>query len=112
MSQVRDKDIEKIVLKYSIFGRVSPMQKQLLVQALKEKGRTVAMTGDGVNDVLALKESDCGIAMANGSDATKSVSQLILLDSNFSSMPKVVAEGRRTINNIQRSASLFLVFRI
>ena len=109
MSQVKDKDIKKIVLKYSIFGRVSPMQKQLLVQALKEKRRTVAMTGDGVNDVLALKESDCGIAMANGSDATKSVSQLILLDSNFSSMPKVVAEGRRTINNIQRSASLFLV---
>lgn len=109
MSQVKDKDIKKIVLKYSIFGRVSPMQKQLLVQALKEKGRTVAMTGDGVNDVLALKESDCGIAMANGSDATKNVSQLVLLDSNFSSMPKVVAEGRRTINNIQRSASLFLV---
>lgn len=109
MSQVKDKDIKKIVLKYSIFGRVSPMQKQLLVQALKEKRRTVAMTGDGVNDVLALKESDCGIAMANGSDATKNVSQLVLLDSNFSSMPKVVAEGRRTINNIQRSASLFLV---
>jgi len=109
MSQVKDKDIKKIALKYSIFGRVSPIQKRLLVQALKEKGRTVAMTGDGVNDVLALKESDCGIAMANGSDATKSVSQLILLDSNFSSMPKVVAEGRRTINNIQRSASLFLV---
>lgn len=109
MSQVKDKDIKKIVLKYSIFGRVSPMQKQLLVQELKEKERTVAMTGDGVNDVLALKKSDCGIAMANGSDATKSVSQLILLDSNFSSMPKVVAEGRRTINNIQRSASLFLV---
>lgn len=109
MSQVKDKDIEKIALKYSIFGRVSPMQKQLLVKALKKARRTVAMTGDGVNDVLALKESDCGIAMANGSDATKSVSQLILLDSNFSSMPKVVAEGRRTINNIQRSASLFLV---
>lgn len=109
MSQVKDKDIRKIVLKYSIFGRVSPMQKQLLVKALKKVRRTVAMTGDGVNDVLALKESDCGIAMANGSDATKSVSQLILLDSNFSSMPKVVAEGRRTINNIQRSASLFLV---
>ena len=109
MSQVKDKDIKKIVLKYSIFGRVSPMQKQLLVQELKEKERTVAMTGDGVNDVLALKKSDCGIAMANGSDATKNVSQLVLLDSNFSSMPKVVAEGRRTINNIQRSASLFLV---
>ena len=76
---------------------------------MQKQGKTVAMTGDGVNDVLALKTADCSIAMANGSDATKSVSQLILLDSNFASMPKVVAEGRRTINNIQRSASLFLV---
>ena len=109
MSKVKDKEINKIALKYSIFGRVSPIQKQLLVKALKKARKTVAMTGDGVNDVLALKESDCGIAMANGSDASKSVSQLILLDSNFTSMPKVVAEGRRTINNIQRSASLFLV---
>ena len=104
-----DDEIENVALKYTIFGRVSPMQKKLLVTTLQNKGKTVAMTGDGVNDVLALRASDCSIAMANGSDATKSVSQLILLDSNFASMPKVVAEGRRTINNIERSASLFLV---
>lgn len=102
-------EIEKISLKYTIFGRVTPMQKEALIKALKNDGKTVAMTGDGVNDILALKASDCSIAMANGSDATKNVSQLILLDSNFASMPKVVAEGRRTINNIERSASLFLV---
>ena len=109
MSKVKDEEIDEIVLNYSIFGRVSPVLKQLLVKALKRKKRTVAMTGDGVNDVLALKESDCSIAMANGSDAAKNISQLVLLDSNFASMPKVVAEGRRTINNLQRSASLFLV---
>ena len=105
----QDKDIKEVATKYTIFGRVSPTQKKELVLALQEKGKTVAMTGDGVNDVLALKAADCSIAMANGSDATKNVSQLVLLDSNFASMPKVVAEGRRTINNIQRSASLFLV---
>ena len=110
MSTIEDEEeIKEISSEYAIFGRVSPTQKKELVLALQEKGNTVAMTGDGVNDVLALKASDCSIAMANGSDATKSVSQLILLDSNFASMPKVVAEGRRTINNIQRSASLFLV---
>lgn len=109
MSNIPENDIDKIALDYSIFGRVSPMQKKALVKALKKHGKTVAMTGDGVNDVLALKEADCSIALANGSDATKNVSQLLLLDSNFASMPKVVAEGRRTINNIQRSASLFLV---
>ncbi len=95
--------------KYTIFGRVLPAQKLLLVKALKSAGHTVAMTGDGVNDVLALKEADCSIAMASGSDAAKNVSSLILLDSNFASMPKVVAEGRRSINNLERSASLFLV---
>lgn len=104
-----EEEIKKVALKYTIFGRVSPNQKKLLVQAMQKANKTVAMTGDGVNDVLALKTADCSIAMANGSDATKAVSQLILLDSNFSSMPKVVAEGRRTINNIQRSATLFLV---
>lgn len=104
-----DKEIAEIATKYTIFGRVSPMQKKSLIIALQNAGKTVAMTGDGVNDVLALKTADCSIAMANGSDASKSVSQLILLDSNFASMPKVVAEGRRTINNIERSASLFLV---
>lgn len=110
MSTLSDNSsLTEIVSQYTIFGRVSPTQKKNLIKALKSNGKTVAMTGDGVNDVLALKESDCSIAMANGSDATKNVSQLVLLDSNFASMPKIVAEGRRTINNIQRSASLFLV---
>lgn len=104
-----DDDIKQAAIKYTIFGRVTPQQKKSLVTALQEHGRTVAMTGDGVNDVLALKTADCSIAMASGSDATKNVSQLVLLDSNFASMPKVVAEGRRTINNIERSASLFLI---
>lgn len=104
-----EEEIEQAALNYTIFGRVSPTQKKDLVTALQKHGKTVAMTGDGVNDVLALKTADCSIAMANGSDATKNVSQLILLDSNFASMPKVVGEGRRTINNIERSASLFLV---
>lgn len=102
-------EVAEAATKYTIFGRVSPTQKKDLVVALQKCGKTVAMTGDGVNDVLALKTADCSIAMANGSDATKNVSQLILLDSNFASMPKVVGEGRRTINNIERSASLFLV---
>ena len=110
MSKIKtEAELKQAAIKYTIFGRVSPTQKKDLVLALQESGKTVAMTGDGVNDVLSLKAADCSIAMANGSDATKSVSQLILLDSNFASMPKVVAEGRRTINNIQRSASLFLV---
>lgn len=109
MSKLKEEGIEKAAIQYTIFGRVSPTQKKVLVEALQKAGKTVAMTGDGVNDVLALKTADCSIAMANGSDATKSVSQLILLDNNFASMPKVVAEGRRTINNIQRSATLFLV---
>ena len=103
-----DDEIKNIVTKYTIFGRVTPTQKEELIKSLKSNGKTVAMTGDGVNDILALKTADCSIAMANGSDATKNVSQLILLDSNFASMPKVVYEGRRTINN-ERSASLFLV---
>lgn len=102
-------DINKAVDKYTIFGRVTPNQKRMIIKALKAKGHTVAMTGDGVNDVLALKDADCSIAMASGSDAACQVSNLVLLDSNFSSMPKVVLEGRRVINNIERSASLFLV---
>ncbi len=101
--------IKEAVEKYTIFGRVTPSQKKDIVTALKEYGHTVAMTGDGVNDVPALKESDCGIAMAGGSDAARNVAELVLLNSSFSSMPKIVAEGRRCINNIQRSASLFLV---
>ncbi len=104
-----DAKIEEAMEKYTVFGRVTPAQKKKFVVALKKKGHTVAMTGDGVNDVLALKEADCSIAMAEGSDAARNVSQLVLLDSNFSSMPKVVLEGRRNINNIQRSATLFIV---
>ena len=103
-----DLPVMEIVDKYNVFGRVKPKQKKEIVMALKANGHTVAMTGDGVNDVLALKEADCSVAMNSGSDAARNVSQLVLLDSNFSSMPKVVAEGRRSINNIQRSSSLFL----
>ena len=92
----------------SVFGRVTPHQKRAMVRALQARGHTVAMTGDGVNDVLALKDADCGVAMASGSEATRGVAQLVLLDSNFSALPAVVAEGRRVINNIERVASLFL----
>ena len=105
-------DIKRAVLKYTVFGRVTPDQKRQFVRALKEAGRTVAMTGDGVNDVLALKDADCSIAMASGSDAAAQASQLVLLESNFSCMPSVVLEGRRVVNNIERSASLFLVKNI
>ena len=108
MSKVETDDLTDIVKEYTIFGRVSPSQKQELIKALKKNGHTVAMTGDGVNDVLALQESDCSIAIASGSEAARNVAQLVLLDSNFSSMPKIVAEGRRTINNIERSSELFL----
>lgn len=104
-----EEDIREAVGKYSVFGRVTPQQKLAFVKALKAQGHTVAMTGDGVNDVLALKEADCSIAMASGSDAARTVSNLVLLDSNFASMPLVVQEGRRSINNLQRSSSLFLV---
>ncbi len=97
---------------YTVFGRVTPEQKKKLVLALKAAGKTVAMTGDGVNDVLALKSADCSVAMASGSDAACQVSQLVLLDSDFSAMPSVVDEGRRVINNIERSAALFLVKNI
>ena len=104
-----DEDYAEAVEKYVVFGRVTPDQKRKLIAALKAAGHTVAMTGDGVNDVLALKDADCGIAMASGSDAARRVAQLVLLDSNFKSMPHVVLEGRRVINNIQRAAALFLV---
>jgi cation-transporting ATPase E len=104
-----DEKIKEAVKKYTVFGRVTPQQKKKLIVALKEQGHTVAMTGDGVNDVLALKEADCSVSIASGSDAAKNISQLVLVDDNFASMPKVVAEGRRSINNIQRSASLFLL---
>jgi len=100
------------VKRYTVFGRVTPDQKRQLVSALKHMGHTVAMTGDGVNDVLALKDADCSIAMASGSDAASQVAQLVLLESDFSKMPSVVAEGRRVVNNIERTASLFLVKNI
>lgn len=103
-----DKDVVRVSNKYTVFGRVTPHQKRLLIEAFKNNGRTVAMTGDGVNDILALKEADTSIAMASGSEAARNVSHLVLLDSNFASMPKVVSEGRRVINNIQRVSTLFL----
>lgn len=107
-----EEDIERAVAKYTVFGRVTPAQKRQFVQALKGQGKTVAMTGDGVNDVLALKDADCSVAMASGSDAAVQASQVVLLDSDFSCMPSVVLEGRRVVNNIQRAASLFLVKNI
>ena len=100
--------IDAAVEKYQVFGRVTPQQKRDLVVALKAHGHTAAMTGDGVNDVLALKEADCSIAMAAGSDAARNVAEIVLVDNDFASMPAVVAEGRRSINNLQRSAALFL----
>jgi cation-transporting ATPase E len=93
----------------TVFGRVTPHQKQAMVKALQSRGHVVAMTGDGVNDVLALKDADCGVAMASGSEASRAVAQLVLLDSSFAALPAVLAEGRRVINNIERVASLFLV---
>ena len=105
-------DIQNAILQYTVFGRVTPAQKRQLVEALKDQGKTVAMTGDGVNDVLALKKADCSIAMASGSDAAAQAAQVVLLESDFSRMPSVVLEGRRVVNNIQRSASLFLVKNI
>ena len=107
-----DAAIAAAVNTYTVFGRVTPDQKRKFVKALQSSGHTVAMTGDGVNDVLALKDADCSIAMASGSDAAAQTSDLVLLDSKFSSMPSVVAEGRRVVNNITRSASLFLVKNI
>ena len=102
-------EVKEIANKYTVFGRVSPEQKEALVSAMQDAKHVVAMTGDGVNDILALKTADCSIAMASGSDAAKAVSHLVSMDSNFSSLPSVVAEGRRVINNLQRSCSIFLV---
>ncbi len=107
-----DQDIARAVRQYTVFGRVIPGQKRKIVRALQSQGHTVAMTGDGVNDVLALKDADCGVAMASGADAACQVAQLVLLDSDFAAMPKVVAEGRRVINNIQRASALYLVKNI
>lgn len=102
-------EVEQIADQFTVFGRVTPEQKYTLVKALKKKSKVVAMTGDGVNDTLALKEADCSIAMADGSEVARSISNLVLLDSNFSSLPSVVKEGRQVINNVQNSASLFLM---
>ena len=104
-----DEEVYNIANDYTVFGRVSPEQKSILVKALKAAGHVTAMTGDGVNDILAMKESDCAISVAAGSEAARNVSHLVLLDNNFNSMPKVVYEGRRVINNVQSSASLFLM---
>ena len=107
-----DEKIKQAAVQYTVFGRVTPKQKQKLVQALQEAGHTVAMTGDGVNDILAMKDADCSVAMASGSEAASQAAQVVLMDSDFSKMPDVVFEGRRVVNNIQRSASLFLVKNI
>ncbi len=104
-----DEEVASIANDYTVFGRVSPEQKAILVKAMKSAGHVTAMTGDGVNDILALKESDCAISVAAGSDAAKNISHIVLMDNNFNSMPKVVYEGRRVINNVQCSASLFLM---
>ena len=104
-----DQEVFDIANKYTVFGRVSPEQKAILIKSIKSAGHVAAMTGDGVNDILALKEADCAISVAAGSDAARNVSHLVLLDNNFNSMPKVVYEGRRVINNVQSSASLFLM---
>jgi cation-transporting ATPase E len=107
-SLIDDDAISEAVQNHAVFGRVTPQQKRAMVRALKQQGRTVAMTGDGVNDVLALKDADMGIAMGNGSDASRAIAQLVLLDSSFASLPRVVAEGRRVINNVERVARLFI----
>lgn len=110
MCQIDDPvEIEKAALSYSVFGRVSPLQKKQIVQALQKNGHSVAMTGDGVNDLLTLREADCSIAVAEGSDAARQVSQVVLLDSDFSSLPAVLSEGRRVVNNITRVAGVFFV---
>lgn len=111
-SEIPENGYEEAVQKYSVFGRVKPEQKRKFVKALQKQGNTVAMTGDGVNDILAMKKADCSIAMASGNSAAVQASQVVLLDSNFARMPMVVNEGRRVVNNIQRSASLFLVKNI
>ena len=107
-TNLEEKELQEIATKYNIFGRVTPSGKKVLIESMQKQGHIVAMTGDGVNDVLALKQSDCAIAVASGTDAARNVAELVLLNSNFNSIPKIVKEGRRTINNIERSASLFI----
>lgn len=108
LENMNEEEVKKIANEYNVFGRVSPEQKQLLIESMHKNGHTVAMTGDGVNDILALKKADCSIAMASGSEAARNVSHLVLLDSNFDRLPSIVAEGRRVVNNLQRTSSLFL----
>lgn len=111
-SGLSEEEVKDLVSHYTVFGRVTPQQKKWLVEGLQQQGHTVAMTGDGINDVLALKEADCGIAMASGSEATCQVANLVLLENDFSKLPAVVNEGRRVVGNITRSATLFLVKNI
>ena len=111
-STLADEDLDEAANRYTVFGRVTPEQKRKLLQAMKRAGHTVAMTGDGVNDVLAMKEADCSIAMASGSDAAAHAAQMVLVESDFSRLPSIVDEGRRVVNNIERTASLFLVKNI
>ncbi|MFV0350970.1 MAG: HAD-IC family P-type ATPase [Oscillospiraceae bacterium] len=109
LSKLTDEEVESAAISYSVFGRVSPHQKRLIVKALQKNKKTVAMTGDGVNDLLALREADCSIGIAEGSDAVKQISNLVLVDSNFASLPKVLHEGRRVVNNITRLSGVFFV---
>ena len=109
LTGLSDDEVAKAATEYSVFGRVTPEQKEIIIKALKASGKTVAMTGDGVNDILALKRADCSIAMNSGSEAAKNVSHIVLVNSDFNSLPEIVAEGRRVINNLQRTSSLFLV---
>ena len=106
---LNEKQVIAAANKYTVFGRVTPEQKALLIKTIKSDGNTVAMTGDGVNDILALKEADCSIAMASGNEAVRSVSHMVLLNSDFSSMPDTVVEGRKVINNVQKASSLFFM---
>ena len=108
LSKISNDDIPNVIKKYNILGRVKPEQKKIIINSLQSDNHFVAMTGDGVNDCLALKEADCSIAMANGSEAAKNVSQFVLLDSKIDNLPKILKEGRRSINNIERSSSLLL----
>ena len=108
-SKVKDSELKKIAVKTAIFGRVSPHQKKLIIQTLKKAGRTTAMTGDGVNDILALREADCSIVMAEGDPATRQIANLVLLNSDFNDLPEILFEGRRVVNNIARIAPIFLI---
>ena len=106
---IRDEEMDRVVQEYTVFGRVSPQQKKLLVTAMQKQGHRVAMTGDGVNDLLAMKQADCSIAVGQGSDAAKQTAQLVLIDSDFSVLRSVLAEGRRVVNNITKSAGVFFI---